>query len=137
MTQDEVQRFALVVPDLDRALEWYRDRFDFELESRWEVEEAGLRFAHLRAGGVRFELMERDGASPEPAEPWDPTEVPGTVVPGRVVPEPEEGASVKVRLDGPVAEIVPGEPPAQERRRVHILRDAQGRRIDVVEPREE
>lgn len=136
MTSEAPRPFALVVPDLDLALAWYRDRFGFDVEARWEVEEAGLRFAHIRSGEVRFELMERDGAAPEPEEPpWDPVEVPGGLVPGRVMPVPEPGATV--RLDGPVAEVVPAPPPEGRAGRVHILRDAEGRRIEVVEPPEE
>ena len=126
----------MVVPDLDRAMAWYRDELGFEVEARWDVEDAALRFAHLRADGVLFELMERDGVDPRPEEPWDPTQIPGGLVPGRVDRPVEPGSTAKVRLDGPVAEVV--EVPREDGPgRVHVMRDADGRRIEVVEPPEE
>jgi catechol 2,3-dioxygenase-like lactoylglutathione lyase family enzyme len=128
-----VHRFALVVGDLDRSVAWYVERFEFVLESRWEVEEAGLRFAQLRYGDVRFELMERDRAEPDlVADPGVWSEV--LDAQGRPMPS---GTFHSGELAAVVAELGAPEPsnPPRERR-VHILRDPQGRRIELVEPRE-
>lgn len=129
-----VHRFALVVGDLDRSVAWYVDRFEFVLEARWEVAEAGLRFAQLRYGDVRFELMERDGAEPDfVADPGVWSEV----LDAQGAPVPS-GSFHSGELAAVVAELgAPPEPPEPPReRRVHILRDPTGRRIELVEPRE-
>lgn len=163
---DGAGRFALVVADLDRSVAWYVSNLDFEVEARWDAAEAPLRFAQLRAGDVRFELMERDGPSPEPEAPPDPIRVPGLLLPGRIPPpvgdDPEAAADlggevVRVVLgsgprerDGPGGfvspELVeagaalgvtePAPAPAEEPGRVRIMRDPDGRRIELVEPEE-
>jgi catechol 2,3-dioxygenase-like lactoylglutathione lyase family enzyme len=62
---------AVTVADLDRAVAFYRDTFDFDVIDRFEVAgeafatavgvpDATGRFAHLDAGGVRIELVEYD-----------------------------------------------------------------------------
>lgn len=128
-----VHRFALVVGDLDRSVAWYVERFEFELEARWEVAEAGLRFAQLRYGDVRFELMERDGGEADlVADPGAWSEV----IDANGAPVPV-GAFHSGELAAAAAELGAPEPPEPPpERRVHILRDPDGRRIELVEPRE-
>ena len=165
-SEDDVWRFALVVADLDRSVAWYVSNLDFEVEARWDAAEAPLRFAQLRAGDVRFELMERDGPSPEPEVPPDPIRVPGLILPGRDLPPPGDDPEAAADLDGEVVRVVlgpgpeeqaglggfvspelveagaalgvsvPAPAPTEDHGRVRIMRDPDGRRIELVEPEE-
>ncbi len=47
---DAVHHIAYVVPDLDRALELFRDKLGMTAERLWESEELGNRFAAIRIG---------------------------------------------------------------------------------------
>ncbi|QPH53662.1 VOC family protein [Pontivivens ytuae] len=71
MKLSSIHHFALVVADLDRSLAWYGDVLGFATEAQWDVAEAGLRFAHIHVGDIRFELMEREGAAAGPDESAD------------------------------------------------------------------
>lgn len=134
MSRTDPHQFALVVADLEDAVTFYRDRLEFELEERWQVEDAGLRFAHMRWGDVRFELMEGHLAAPDEAgveddAPDDPAHGPGSVrfVSGELAAATTElEAAGLVVLPSSAAEGAPG--------RLHILRDPAGRRVEVVEP---
>ncbi|MFB6120093.1 MAG: VOC family protein [Halobacteriaceae archaeon] len=80
MPEPTAHHVGITVSDLDRAVAFYRDTFDFEVLSRFEVsgeafatgvgvDDAEGQFAHLDADGVRVELIEYtpegDDATPE------------------------------------------------------------------------
>ena len=48
---DAIHHVAYVVPDLDRALELFRNTLNMEAEKIWVSEEEGNRYAALRVGG--------------------------------------------------------------------------------------
>ena len=56
---DAIHHVAYVVPDLDRALELFRDTLGMEPEQIWASEEEGNRYAALRVGdsGAFLELI--------------------------------------------------------------------------------
>ena len=47
---DAVHHIAYVVPDLDRALELFRDKLGMKAERLWESEQEGNRYAAMRIG---------------------------------------------------------------------------------------
>ncbi len=48
---DAIHHVAYVVPDLDRAMELFRDTLGMEPEKIWASEDEGNRYAALRVGG--------------------------------------------------------------------------------------
>lgn len=54
------------VPDLDAAVDWYRDMLGFEEERRFHIDKVGAEVAFVRRGALRFELFEVAGAAPLP-----------------------------------------------------------------------
>ena len=82
---DPTSRFhhcALVVADLEASLEWYQEKLDFRVESRFFLPEAQLDIAYLVSpGGFRLELITRRQTSAE--QPGDaPTA--DLITPGRM-----------------------------------------------------
>lgn len=58
-----VNRFGVFVPSLEAAKEFYTG-IGFELEHEAKIEAAGIRFAFVRMGAVRLELIEKlEGAN--------------------------------------------------------------------------
>lgn len=67
MTLKGIHHFALVVPDVESASQWYQNTLGFTLERRFDVEDFGTKFIHLvHASGIRLELMSRTGSKPSP-----------------------------------------------------------------------
>jgi catechol 2,3-dioxygenase-like lactoylglutathione lyase family enzyme len=73
----DLHHHGISVTDLDRAVEFYRSVFGFELVDRYSlsddalaaaigVEAAAAEFAQLDAGAARVELVEYEGASGRP-----------------------------------------------------------------------
>jgi len=56
------------VPDIEAAIDWYRDVLGFEVEKRFEIPPANAKVAMVRNGAMRFEIFEKDGAKPLPEE---------------------------------------------------------------------
>jgi catechol 2,3-dioxygenase-like lactoylglutathione lyase family enzyme len=56
------------VPDLETAIDWYRDVLGFEVEKRFEIPPANAKVAMVRNGVMRFEIFEKEGAKPLPEE---------------------------------------------------------------------
>lgn len=56
------------VPDLEQAIDWYRDVLGFEVERRFEIPPARARVAMVRKGPLRFEIFEAEGAKSLPQE---------------------------------------------------------------------
>ena len=54
------------VPNLDEALDWYRDVLGFEVEKRFRIDGARADVAMIRRGPVRFELFRVDDATAMP-----------------------------------------------------------------------
>jgi len=59
-----MHHYCVVVPDLEEAVRWYTEKLDFDrVERRFGFPEAGTEIAHLvNGGGVRIELIARDGS---------------------------------------------------------------------------
>lgn len=72
MRIDGFHHFALSVPDIDKAVDWYGNVLGFTLERQWEISAASARVAYLVRNGMRLEFFEVDGAvamSPERSDP--------------------------------------------------------------------
>lgn len=59
---------AVNVPDLEQAIEWYRDMLGFEVEKRFEIPPAGAQVAMIRKGPLRFEIFATPAAQSLPDE---------------------------------------------------------------------
>lgn len=47
------------VPDIDAAIEWYRDTLGFKIDQQWIVPELpGFRLAYIKKNGYRIELID-------------------------------------------------------------------------------
>ncbi|MGH1364640.1 MAG: VOC family protein [Calditrichia bacterium] len=53
---------AMIVSNIDTTLEWYTNNLGFEMVSRVDLEERGLRMANLKCGKAWIELIELKGA---------------------------------------------------------------------------
>lgn len=56
------------VPDLERAIEWYRTVLGFEVEARFPIEAIPAKVAMLKNGPLHMELFEVPNAVPASAE---------------------------------------------------------------------
>ena len=56
------------VPDLEQAIDWYRETLGFELEKQFSIPAANARVAMVRRGDLRFELFEVEDAAPLPED---------------------------------------------------------------------
>lgn len=56
------------VPDLDAAIEWYREMLGFEVERRFSIPGAKAKVAMIRRDDLRFELFEVLDAKPLPED---------------------------------------------------------------------
>jgi len=56
------------VPDLEEALQWYKDILGFEVERRFEIPPANAQVAMVRKGPLRFEIFGTASANPLPEE---------------------------------------------------------------------
>lgn len=54
------------VPDLQQAIEWYRDMLGFEVESEFPIPAANAQVVMVRKGPLRFEIFEVEDATPLP-----------------------------------------------------------------------
>jgi catechol 2,3-dioxygenase-like lactoylglutathione lyase family enzyme len=62
-----MHHYAIVVTDLEEAVQWYREKLDFEVERSFGFPELGTKIAHLtNANGLRIEVIERDGSTAGP-----------------------------------------------------------------------
>ncbi len=59
---------AVNVPDLEQAVQWYREVLGFELERRFEIPPANAKVAMVKKGPLRFEIFEKADARPLPDE---------------------------------------------------------------------
>ena len=60
------------VPDLDAAINWYRDMLGFQVEHQFEIPPANARVAMMRNGSLRFEIFECRDAKALPEERRSP-----------------------------------------------------------------
>lgn len=68
-----IHHYAIVAPDLDKAVRWYQEKLNFEIERTFGFPEAGTKVAHLTNGnGLRIEIFERDGSVAGPDVNEDP-----------------------------------------------------------------
>lgn len=67
-----VHHVGIGVPDLDAAIEWYRDYLGFVEDRRFDIESVKAKAAFVRRGDFRVELFEFEGAGPLPAHRRDP-----------------------------------------------------------------
>lgn len=58
-----VDHVAIMVPDLDAAVDWYANALGVAVVDRWEDAASGMAWAHLEAGAMRLELVQRPGLS--------------------------------------------------------------------------
>lgn len=56
------------VPDLDEAIDWYREMLGFEVERRFSIPGANAKVVMIRKGDLRFELFEVLDAKPLPED---------------------------------------------------------------------
>ncbi|MGC5171733.1 VOC family protein [Microbacterium sp. DT81.1] len=62
-----VDHVGIMVDELDPAVNWYVNALGLSVTDRWENESSGMAWAHLQAGGIRLEIVQRPGlASPTP-----------------------------------------------------------------------
>jgi len=129
---------AVTVADLDRAVAFYRDTFDFDVIDRFEVAgeafatavgvpDATGRFAHLDGGGVRVELVEYEpqGDAVERAD----LNQPGAHHLGLAVDDVD---AFHDRLSGDVDTL--SDPRTTDSgTRILFLRDPEGNLIEVIE----
>ena len=126
--------FGLVVADIDRAVDWYREALDFEPEARWEMAEAGVRFAHVAGRGVRFELFEVDGSRPSPDEGADVFGALSTRGAKHVGLRVDDIEAIKAQLEARGVEVILGPndvPPVNVRNL--FVRDLDGNQIEFVQ----
>jgi methylmalonyl-CoA/ethylmalonyl-CoA epimerase len=64
--------YAMSVPDLQTAIEWYGRVLDFALEKRFPIPAIPAEVALLRRDNMRIELFEVAGAQPLPEQRRDP-----------------------------------------------------------------
>jgi methylmalonyl-CoA/ethylmalonyl-CoA epimerase len=69
-----VNHFSIAVPDMDEAIDWYREVFGLQLErrSRFDARELRGENAFVSRDGVRIELWALDDAAAVPAERREP-----------------------------------------------------------------
>ena len=62
-----VDHVGIMVDDLGPAVDWYVSALGLSVTDRWENDASGMAWAHLQAGAIRFEIVQRPGlASPTP-----------------------------------------------------------------------
>lgn len=54
----KLDHVAIMVPDVDEGVDWYREMFDAGIIDRWENPEAGMKWAHLSIGDFVLELVQ-------------------------------------------------------------------------------
>lgn len=59
---------GISVPNLDEAIEWYREMLGFDVERRFPIPAAKAEVAMIRHGNLRFELFEVEDAAPLPED---------------------------------------------------------------------
>lgn len=65
--------YAMSVPDIEAAAQWYADLLDFEIESRFALP-GDIRAMFLKRGAMRIELFQVPEPKPMPEERRDPRE---------------------------------------------------------------
>jgi catechol 2,3-dioxygenase-like lactoylglutathione lyase family enzyme len=63
---------TISTPNLDRAVQWYQDKFGFQVYLRKDFPEFGTRIAHLDIHDFRIELIEQSSAVPMVMPHGDP-----------------------------------------------------------------
>lgn len=56
------------VPDMDQAIDWYREMLGFEVEKRFTIGDAHAEVAMVKNGALRFEIFAVTGAKALPEE---------------------------------------------------------------------
>lgn len=64
--------FALSVPDLNEAVEWYQQKLGLSLEQFYEIPEFNVKAAFLELNGFRIELFYVPGSSSMPEYDREP-----------------------------------------------------------------
>ncbi|WP_435066585.1 VOC family protein [Haloplanus sp. C73] len=138
MTRLAPHHFGVTVADLDRAVDFYRDTFDFDDPERFtvsgdafsdavDVDGATGRFAHFVLDGARIELVEYDPAGDD--VPESTVNQPGATHLGLAVDD----------LDAFYADLDPSVTTLSEPRttesgtRICFVRDPDGNLVEVLE----
>jgi len=56
-----VDHVGIMVSDIDPAVEWYVNALGLSVQDRWEDAPSGMAWAHLQAGTIRLEIVQRPG----------------------------------------------------------------------------
>jgi methylmalonyl-CoA/ethylmalonyl-CoA epimerase len=118
------------VANLERAIDWYRDKLGFEVERLFELPAVPARVAMVRSGDLRFELFEAENSIPLPADRSIPNRDLLTQGNKHVCFEVDDLPAVKRILRDRGVEIAL----ELERGTVFILDDT-GNIIEIIEPR--
>lgn len=63
-----IHHAAISVPDIEQAIDWYRDVLGFQVEDRQELPHLPAKVAMITAGAARIEIFEVVGANALPPE---------------------------------------------------------------------
>jgi catechol 2,3-dioxygenase-like lactoylglutathione lyase family enzyme len=138
MPEPTAHHVGITVSDLDRAVEFYTDTFDLDVQAEFsvggaafadavDVEGATGSFAHLDAGGARIELVEYDPEATRGTQPE--LNRPGAVHVGLAVDDLD---AFYGSLDDSV-ETVSRPRTTDSGTRILFVRDPEGNLIEVLE----